>query len=91
MIETYTSPLTAATPWSCVSRLWVAVCRAVNLPELAIDPVLSSTSATRSRWCPQTATDVAAIGILWMPTTPMKSAATVADPPTVTVRPPVAV
>ena len=40
-----------------VSRLLVADCSAVILPASAIDPVLSSTSATRSRLEPHLAVD----------------------------------
>jgi hypothetical protein len=52
MIETYTSPGLLAEFCSMVSRLFVAVLSAAIFPALAIDPVVSSASATRRRDMP---------------------------------------
>ena len=49
---------------NCASRLCEAVCSAVILLSWDIEPVLSSTSATRSRVLPQVAVALALIGMV---------------------------
>ncbi len=65
---------------SCDSRLLVAVFSAVILPSCAIDPVLSSTSATRSRVVPQVVVEEPLMVTVSMPSTDMKLVGTSAEP-----------
>lgn len=73
VIETQTSPSFAATDTSCACRLMVASVNAVISPPREIEPVLWSTSATRSRAVPQAVMDETLTVIWSMPTVDMKS------------------
>lgn len=78
-----------AADWSCDSRLPVAVLSAVILLLSAMDPVLSSTSATRRRAVPHFAVDCALSVIELSPKMLMTSVGTDAVAVTTTEDPPV--
>src|SRR5690349_8875478 len=80
--EIITSPVFLASADSLVTRSLAAVFSAPILPELAIDPVLSRTSATRSRLAPQLAVELASKFMFGRPASFMKSV--VIDPVPVT-------
>ena len=77
---------------NCVSRLLVALISAVILPSSAIEPVVSSTSATRKRELPHFAVAEPFTVMFWNcePIMPMNVVGTDAEPVTTTLEPPVA-
>ncbi len=86
--------MTEAAFCSCVSRLLVALLSAVILPLSAIDPVLSSTSATRSRVLPHLVVDepsTVMFCIAVAPSARKKVVGTSAEAVTSTAEPPLAV
>jgi len=62
--------LASGLSWS--TRLFAAVCIAAILPSSAIDPVLSSTKATRMRTRPQALVELAPTSSVGKPATFMK-------------------
>ncbi len=67
MIATFTSPSFFAAFLRVSSSEWAAVFRLLILPDDAIDPVLSSTSASSSRLIPHTTSDFASMAIWYCP------------------------
>ena len=77
-----------------MSRLWVALFSAVILPSSAIEPVLSSTSATRSRVVPHLVVDEPVTVMFCVedvPNTRKKVVGTLTEPLTTTCEPALAV